>query len=66
MTDKKKRYIKVPPELGDGDNWTVMESSSDIWQEVLSSWADNSYVGDVITFSIVEMTEEEFNALPPI
>lgn len=66
MSNEKKRYIKVPPELVDGQNWTVMEPDSQDLLRTLSDWAENGDVGDGADLEIVEMTQEQIDALPDI
>lgn len=73
----KKKYIKMPPETQDGSAWVpypvkpVMLGESNVHAltigEHLMAWAhENAEVGDRITIEIIELTDDEFEALPEI
>lgn len=63
----KERYLKLPPELGDGDHCTVQPLSElDVVRDSLEVWASEGSAGDTVSVEIVEMTPEEFEGLPEI
>lgn len=63
----KQRYLKLPPELGDGDHATVQPLSAiDVVRDSLKVWAAEGLPGDSVSVQIVEMTVDEFEALPEI
>jgi hypothetical protein len=61
----KSRYIKLPPELADGEHWTPSDNPLDIG-DVLMRWMRNQDIGSKITLEIIELSEEERDALPSI
>ncbi len=63
----KSRYIKLPPELTDGENWTVSRANLDI-AAALHCWlyTDGNPIGSKVTLEIIELTDEEVEALPSI
>ena len=63
----KKRYVKVPPEASDGDHWTIAPLGVGCQlSDILTEWAEHSDEGDTVTLTVVEMTDEEVDALPEI
>ncbi len=75
-----RRYHKVPNELGDGQHWVASRAqrwsgctkkeSDDAWCLELGRdlllWLDEASLGDQVTFGVVELTDEEFDALEDI
>lgn len=62
----KSRYVKLPPELVDGQSWTVSDNPLDIGDAIMRWLYSDGLVGDRVTLQIVEMTREEVEALPII
>ena len=64
----KKRYLRMPAEFGDGANCFVHriddERSAIVAAEMLQVWMLESDVDDVVSLSIVELTDDEFERLP--
>lgn len=61
----KQRYIKLPPELIDGDHWTPLNNPLDIGDAIIA-WMRYEDVGSKVTLEIIELTDEEMDALPSI
>jgi len=70
----KSRYIKVPPELNDGEasavySLTELATHNGSLGELIAMWAGHenecadSELGDKVTLEIVELTDEEFEAM---
>ena len=75
MSADKKRYLKVPAVLLDGDHWGVLslEQLEKPWcmiEDELAMWLDQlrsgTNIGDKVTFEIIELTDAEYEALPDI
>ena len=66
----KRKYIKIPPELVDGEHYSFFGPESvaitDLVNTLKSWWKDNATVGDALTFEVVEMTDAEFEAVPEV
>ena len=64
------KVLKIPPELVDGDHWTVMKpvelQGASPLMDSLRYFTEHSDTGDTVTLEVVEMTQEEFDALPDI
>jgi len=63
--------LMIPPELVDGDHWTVFDPEDDHtnWiAETLKLYLeeDDPCVGDEVTLKVVEMSREEFEEMPEI
>jgi len=65
-TTRKRTYFKLPPNLGDGYSSEVVEMIDSLVLERLQAWADESMPGESIEIECVEMTAEEFEALPEL
>ncbi len=61
------KVLRVPPELVDGDHWTVykQEELSGLLDS-LREFVEHSDVGDSVVLTIAEMSEDEIDALPDI
>ncbi|MHC4547071.1 MAG: hypothetical protein ACYSYL_21600 [Planctomycetota bacterium] len=61
--------LKLSPELADGQHWTVVDTRADA-MEAINAWFDNfeqfPMTGDCFKVDVVEMSDEEVDALPPI
>lgn len=62
---KKYRYVKLPPELMDGEHWAPTCNSCDIGDAAIR-WLINNPIGSKITLEIIELTDEEVQDLPSI
>jgi hypothetical protein len=62
---KKYRYIKLPPELVDGQIGTATCNACDIGYAIIE-WMRQENVGSRVTLEIIELTDEELDALPSI
>lgn len=65
---KTKERYKLSEELVDGVHWTVVDSPDEVVSAV-KEWAENekiSKTGDGFFVEIVNMTDEEIDALPDI
>lgn len=62
--EKKKTYFRVSPELSDGVNWSIVEDT-DVLLESIREWCDEftAYPGEGFAVEVVEMTDEELEAL---
>ena len=62
----KIRMIVLPPETQDGSFSTPFDpvKEGECMLECLQHWAENGYIDDEITLKIVEMTQEEIDAVP--
>ena len=62
------RY-RLSPELTDGEHWTVVDTVAQL-VDAIENWADErgykSFVGDEFRVELVDMTDEEVEALPLI
>ena len=60
-----KRY-QLSPELVDGQHWTVVDTKEEIC-EAVKEWC-NEYrsVGESFSVCVVDMTDEEVEALPDV
>jgi hypothetical protein len=59
------RY-KVSPELADGDHWSVFDTLEEVI-EIIREWKANEPAeGESFTVELVEMSQEEVDALPEI
>lgn len=73
-TSEKRRYLKLPPEMGDGQHWTVHkldrmdEHSARELSGIIHAWAHDTEAkpGDSFTIGVVAMTPEEVEALPDV
>lgn len=71
MTSPKKKYLKIPPELVDGYSWSIMDADEDgcvAIGQMIWSWLEGSgpEVGDELKIELIEMTDEEVEALPEL
>lgn len=66
----KRKYIKLPPELADGQSCTFHrvgeEFEAKTLGESLEQWLDDEDPGASIKLTVVEMTDAEWEALPEI
>jgi hypothetical protein len=60
----KLRY-KLPPEMSDGQHWTVVDTKEAVI-EAVGAWLAEADADGEITIKTCMMTDEEVNALPPI
>ena len=58
---RKKRYLKLPPEVGDGQHHEI--APLDGIEEKLWLWLCNARQHEAITISFVELTDEQFDSL---
>ncbi len=72
---KKKKYLRIPPELYDGENHAIVEASEDECRgigSVLWAWVceceplDGDEVKLELEIELVALSEEEFEALPEL
>ena len=64
---EKLRYLVLPPEMSDGSSkWAVDldQIGSGVIDELLKTWQDEATEGETIEIGFVQMTEDEFKALP--
>ncbi len=65
----KTIYLKLPPEIVDGEHWTVVDNTGAAL-EAMKTWCDEFLdypdPGESITIELVEMTLAEVDALPDI
>jgi hypothetical protein len=58
--------FKVSPELADGDHWTVFDTIEEVI-EPIRTWAESDpFATDGFQVEMVEMSDEQVNALPEI
>ena len=64
----KNRYFKIPPEMVDGENWSIVAIDDiETLKRILGDWAkEGPILGDQITIEIIEMSNEEVEALPEL
>ena len=64
---QKKIYFKLPPELVDGEHWTVVEKISTVL-EAVETWCGEfkTYAGESVEIETVEMTTAAVAAMPEI
>lgn len=60
----KLRY-KLPPEMSDGQHWTVLDTKEAVI-EAVGAWIAEVDADQEITIKTCMMTDEEVNALPSI
>ena len=61
------KVLRVPPELVDGDHWTVYKQSElQGLMDSLREFIEHGDVGDSVELTIAEMSEDEIDALPDI
>lgn len=61
---ESKRYYRVSPELSDGEHWTIIEDKKHLL-DAIGEWVDSGPVeSESFKVEIVEMTDEEVDALP--
>lgn len=65
-SDKPKKRLRLPPELCDGDHTCTCDLRHANLPDSIADWFDGAEVGDSVTISVVEMTDEEFERLPTI
>lgn len=65
---RPRKYLRVPPELVDGQHTTVAGPDENAMPQAMdwlaSWWNENAEVGDTITLEVVEMTDAEYEAIP--
>jgi hypothetical protein len=71
--ETRRRYLKVPNELGDGEHWTALSlreldgrTAADCIINDLAEWAKNATAGESITFGVLDLTDEQFDNLEEI
>jgi len=64
----KRKYLKVSPELWDGDNWTLVDyDRPEVLTELIEGWRNNEpFAGDSFTVELVELTDEELEQIPEL
>ncbi len=66
---KIKTCFKLPPELADGEHWTIAETTEAVL-EAMKEWCNGCLKwnsdGESITIEVIEMTQAEIDALPDI
>lgn len=62
---KKYRCVKLPPDLSDGENSTANLNPLEIGDAVIR-WMLERPIGSKVTLEIIELTDEEMDALPSI
>lgn len=67
----KRRYLEVPAELVDGSHSTILDMDDPnvafVLYDMMRGWFDDADPGDKSeSFGIVEMSDEEVDALPEI
>ena len=70
----KKKYWKIPPELVDGQHYTIDDFSKDgcdriagfLWQFVMDNDGPQDGIGEVLEFKVIEMTDEEVEEMHDI
>lgn len=62
---EKRRFLKLPSELGDGVHWAALHID-DALDSLKSWWDENAEIGDTVTLEVVELTQAEFEAIPEI
>lgn len=62
------KMLKVPPEWADGSSWTVLSLSDaeEYASRLLSEWLEEAEPGESVELEVVEMSEEEIDALPDL
>jgi len=62
------KYFRISPELVDGDHWSVLNADTldGLFSCIRDWYEDDPYVGDSFTIEVIEMTDEEVEALPEI
>lgn len=68
LEQPKKRYLRVSPELSDGDRFEVMQLDelTDLIAlgDRVATWCrECAMLGDTVTLEVVEMTEGQFEAI---
>lgn len=65
---KRKLYLKLPPELGDGVSFSIFDMAGDGLNQSLKVWMHDTgaKVGDTVTLTIVALTDAECDALPDL
>jgi hypothetical protein len=71
---EEKRYLKLPPEMADGQNCTLhplddmSEHDARVLADNLHAWAMDTQAepGEVLELTVVALTDEAFEALPEI
>ena len=56
--------FKTSPELGDGDHWSVWDDADQVKRLIRVWLADCAEPGEKFAVEVVEMTPEEFAAVP--
>ena len=67
---RTKPRIKIPPELVDGDHWTVVDTVDEL-TEYIQGWYDTQLelgenCTEDLTIGLVFMTDQEVDALPEV
>lgn len=57
--------FRLSPELVDGEHWTVADTPEQLC-EAIKAWCEDIEVGDDIRVDVIEMSQEEVDALPEI
>jgi hypothetical protein len=65
----KRRFVKLPPELYDGQHHTFVDADAQgmgLLGQRLAEWLTDAEPahGDKLELELVEMTQEEFDAIP--
>lgn len=68
MSGEKRTYFKIPPEMADGEHWSIISAHDcDLLGESVRDWVRNDpLVGEAITIEVIEMTDAEVEALPDL
>lgn len=66
-----RTFFKLPPELGDGQSWTLCETDKRGVENLLDlvrDWAENNgaWKGEAFKVEVIEMGKREFDALPEV
>lgn len=64
---ERKPVLKVSPELGDGDSWSLVEEKR-VLLDLVGDWFDEfaSTPGERFSVEVVAMSQEEIDALPEL
>ncbi len=60
---EKLRYLLPPPQLSDGVSQEVI-CIEELFRELFIMWQDQGDEGETLEIAFIEMTEQEFAALP--
>lgn len=63
----EKRFLRFPPELGDGERYVVAPIDALLeYVDHIAVWANESELGETLTIELVSMTAEDYDGLPEI